>query len=235
MQTNLFDPIAPTVEPCKFAGSSVSHATRYAYGCRCELCKADKAAKKKEAANRVLCTERGCGATAQQESGRCRKHKVCPVEGCTATRKQAQGAKYCPDHQSVAGRTPIPCLMCGVMVKTSSKANVNTLCVDHKQFHRACRQLRRHGASEDQIRAMIADPTCWICREPVRVDDWGRKAGSNRHVDHDHKCCPTGEGCSRCIRGWAHARCNTGLGIVEQMLDTLGRDGFERLLDELRP
>lgn len=38
-------------------------------------------------------------------------------------------------------------------------------------------------------------------------------------VDHDHKCCPFRKSCGKCVRGLLCAKCNTGLGGIEEFLD----------------
>ena len=40
-------------------------------------------------------------------------------------------------------------------------------------------------------------------------------------LEHDHRCCPKGKFCSRCIRGISCADCNWAIGLV--------RDDFDRL------
>lgn len=34
-------------------------------------------------------------------------------------------------------------------------------------------------------------------------------------IDHDHKCCPRGGSCGRCVRGWLCHNCNSALGFVQ--------------------
>lgn len=44
---------------------------------------------------------------------------------------------------------------------------------------------------------------CYLCERPL---------GSDRHVDHDHACCPGNRSCGKCVRGVAHQLCNQGIG-----------------------
>jgi len=41
-------------------------------------------------------------------------------------------------------------------------------------------------------------------------------AGKGTCVDHDHKCCPTGKSCGKCVRGLLCMRCNMVLGLLEE-------------------
>lgn len=48
----------------------------------------------------------------------------------------------------------------------------------------------------------IYDEPCGICGDTE----------ATIHVDHDHKCCPTGGSCGTCIRGGLCGSCNMALG-----------------------
>jgi len=54
--------------------------------------------------------------------------------------------------------------------------------------------------------------SCLIC---------GREFFETPAVDHDHKCCPSGKSCGKCIRGLLCRACNTGLGNFGDNLELL--------------
>jgi hypothetical protein len=54
---------------------------------------------------------------------------------------------------------------------------------------------------------------CDLCGDYVAA-----KTGA---VDHDHTCCPTSKSCGKCVRGYLHNRCNTGIGAFGDSKDWL--------------
>lgn len=50
--------------------------------------------------------------------------------------------------------------------------------------------------------------SCALCCEPFT-------SKRQRHIDHDHKCCPGNWGCPKCIRGIVCPGCNTLVGYLE--------------------
>jgi hypothetical protein len=76
-----------------------------------------------------------------------------------------------------------------------------------------------HGLSVRDQDAMLARQggLCAICRRPGQLQ-----------IDHDHRHCPGSTGCRICVRGMICARCNSGLGLIEDanvpnLLKYLGR------------
>lgn len=67
-------------------------------------------------------------------------------------------------------------------------------------------QMKLYGYSEEQYAAQLAkqNGVCAICRKPPIKE--------NLAVDHDHRCCPGGVSCGKCIRGLIHNNCNTAIG-----------------------
>ena len=55
---------------------------------------------------------------------------------------------------------------------------------------------------------------CAVCGEPPRD-------GVDFNVDHDHRCCPAGQSCGKCVRGLLCHGCNMRLGQIES--DLTGR------------
>lgn len=50
---------------------------------------------------------------------------------------------------------------------------------------------------------------CAVCKEPF-LDP------TKAEIDHDHRHCPGARGCSECVRGLLHRRCNIAVGWAEQ-------------------
>lgn len=65
--------------------------------------------------------------------------------------------------------------------------------------------LQRYNLSFDTYSGMLKaqDNKCKICL---------REFIGTPHVDHDHRCCPTGGSCGKCVRGLLCMSCNNGLG-----------------------
>lgn len=42
-------------------------------------------------------------------------------------------------------------------------------------------------------------------------------------IDHDHRCCKSGRGCAKCIRGLLCQSCNTSLGKFQDSVDVLSK------------
>ena len=68
-----------------------------------------------------------------------------------------------------------------------------------------------HGMTPDDYAALLAaqDGRCYLCTEPFRAEEKGAV-----HIEHDHRCCPSGYSCERCRRGLACRRCNMLVGKV---------------------
>jgi hypothetical protein len=56
---------------------------------------------------------------------------------------------------------------------------------------------------------------CPVCLLPLgSFDSIGKGSGNQEspQIDHDHKCCPGGRSCGKCVSGILHAKCNRGMG-----------------------
>lgn len=69
---------------------------------------------------------------------------------------------------------------------------------------------RQYGITLERYQELllVQGGVCAIC---------GRECGSRGRlaVDHDHKCCPGNTSCGKCVRGLLCARCNQGIGHME--------------------
>lgn len=76
---------------------------------------------------------------------------------------------------------------------------------------------------------------CYLCRDPLEVQENGLKRGENVHIEHDHRCCPTKRSCARCRRGLSCPRCNLLIGRVadDPALLRLIADNLEKALNLL--
>jgi hypothetical protein len=60
---------------------------------------------------------------------------------------------------------------------------------------------------------------CYLCGKPLLLEE--------AILEHDHRCCPNGKWCSRCVRGAAHPSCNAAIGHAlddPDLLETLARN-----------
>jgi|FreactTroBogLake_1042271.scaffolds.fasta_scaffold28528_2 hypothetical protein len=60
---------------------------------------------------------------------------------------------------------------------------------------------------------------CAICgRNETGMDSWNKKL-KRLSIDHNHKCCPGGNSCGKCVRGILCSKCNPALAMVEEVPD----------------
>jgi hypothetical protein len=69
----------------------------------------------------------------------------------------------------------------------------------------------RHGWFPEHWHAQWAAQggCCYLCGDPLADKE---AAWWATHIDHDHRCCPSGRSCAVCRRGLACASCNTLIG-----------------------
>jgi hypothetical protein len=75
--------------------------------------------------------------------------------------------------------------------------------------------LKRYGLTPEKLREMLEeqDFACAICSRSFHE--------FTPHIDHDHKCCPSGTACGKCVRGLLCVDCNRGLGSFRDDPDLL--------------
>ena len=114
--------------------------------------------------------------------------------------------------RSVGGK---PCLVEGCVNRIISGAR---MCDMHA--HR----LRRHGDVGSPLTTQKPRGTTFYkipaIRERVLAEQGGlcglcRGEAKDWHVDHDHRCCPQGDFCEKCIRAVLCRACNVGLGMFK--------------------
>jgi Recombination endonuclease VII len=75
----------------------------------------------------------------------------------------------------------------------------------------------RYGLNQEELEKILAKQggACAICG---KTDAGGR---GRFHIDHDHRCCPRGRACRKCIRGLLCHHCNTALGKFGDSVEIL--------------
>ena len=219
-QISLFDDQTTVPAICKH--QNTTPANSYQQGCRCDRCK--QGYRQQRQARKQLgdrCQIDGCLNLRQKWRKTCDEHNTaldpqCAFPGCFQTRarnhrNQLDLIRFCELHRG--GGEYVRCEIC----KRSSRMDVRT---KWKRFCEGCRykygrflvNAYRHNVPYEIIVRFIADPVCVICREQINF------YGSAFQIDHDHSCCPGGNGCEQCVRGVLCKRCNQRLGHYESFL-----------------
>ena len=76
---------------------------------------------------------------------------------------------------------------------------------------------KKYNITPEEVQKFYDDQLglCPVCNESVSVD-WASPVFT---IDHDHRCCPEGRSCGRCVRGILHPMCNKNLGVLEKYAD----------------
>ena len=188
------------------------------------------------------------GVTPRSTRSTGRRLKRCAIPGCDNWARNTQAAKYCTEHATSINYelrqerpTPVtgPCLACGVEVTRRPKIGQRPLLLCSNHVHLAViigKWRTGYHLSDEQIRQLTTDATCWICERSLRWR-FQRFSTDQREqrivVDHDHGCCPGPSSCGKCVRGLAHEGCNRRLGPLEALLDLVGADRLRALIDQL--
>lgn len=77
--------------------------------------------------------------------------------------------------------------------------------------YRDTSHILRHGLTAEQITLYyLSRSKCDICND---VFPWDGRM-HNFAIDHDHKHCPTDQGCPKCVRGFLCRACNMLEGAI---------------------
>lgn len=82
---------------------------------------------------------------------------------------------------------------------------------------------RKFNITLAQYRALEVEQggVCRLCRAPEVVKSRRNGQLLRLAVDHDHRCCPSGGACGKCIRGLLCWRCNSVVGMAESAYGAL--------------
>jgi Recombination endonuclease VII len=85
----------------------------------------------------------------------------------------------------------------------------------HREVIRRSRLKWRYGLTQEQINELLAKQNyaCLICGDDISALKWC--------IDHDHKCCSGTRTCGKCFRGLLCKRCNSGLGMLKDDIETI--------------
>lgn len=139
------------------------------------------------------------------------------------------------------------CQMCGEIFRAKRYPRRFILCQScHGLWFYRFSAWMKHGVNLDQCIAWARNPYCHICLEPLdteKVRTGGKWTHSNLpqgnlrtqvHVDHNHCHCPGVYGCSECVRGLAHGKCNLLVGHIEGYIQKYGLTAFANLIERLQ-
>ena len=104
---------------------------------------------------------------------------------------------------------------------------------ERRAIQRRTQRLSKFGMTPEDYEDMLIAQSyaCAICLEP----ETHRYKGmiTELVVDHDRSCCPGKKSCGECIRGLLCHKCNSGLGMFNDNLDSITR-AFAYLKDHTR-
>lgn len=174
---------------------------------RCQPCYREAVLVERLAAG-DLCSFPGCPFPRLSTNGLCRSHDRQRLSG-----KELQRVRvYEP--RDVQPDGSVRCRICRQNKPPDDYRVSSTQCT-------RCHGLAsRYGMTPDQLEKMLADQggCCAICGTDEPGGRW-----NVWHVDHDHRCCPTGYTCGACVKGALCNNCNMGLGFFRNSPDVLSQ------------
>jgi len=144
--------------------------------------------------------------------------EVCLIDGCENLQARID---WCQRHYDQLRKGRKPTLIfdgkwsrglerkrCGLSTCAASTPQWALIC----QVHRTL--ATKYGVSQADLVKLWADGSCQACGDPN---------GVRMSIDHDHSCCPVGNGrkCGNCTRGLLCHRCNVALGNARDSVDHL--------------
>jgi hypothetical protein len=179
---------------------SLHPQSAYRYGCRCVGCRKYRSAWQ-----------------ARMKQG----PLLCQFEGCTNPKRRVQAARYCDDHATskayvLTSRQQVSCRLCDVSIGVLASSRYHLCSGCRSRWQSLINTASRHRVDPERVYRWLRDMACELCAEPLVVPDRG-EGGKRFNIDHDHRCCASGNSCGRCVRGILCVRCNTALGYIESL------------------
>lgn len=165
---------------------------------------------------------------------------TCQHAGCFnqfTVKLNGAGVVYCPSHANPGDRyiptTRQPACECG----SNSRLPSDTCQACGQHFHYGARSggayqfgyCANNGCVRDNLRSNMirhklnrTDARRYVETIVCEMPGCGRQLTNdsstlNKHIDHDHSCCPGRTSCGACVRGILCAGCNTMMGRVQRV------------------
>lgn len=188
---------------------------------RNKLCARHYAAQRRELSPVTLCDVELCSSKAVSR-GYCDGHyrRVFEGGGDVTTPLLARRSPAEISYRNSSGKKLCPSCECWLSeMEFSSATNTSdglqTWCTFCKGWRRT---LSQFNLTKERFREMLEAQgnSCAICGS----DEPGKGIAA-WCVDHDHDCCNGNRSCGKCVRGLLCRKCNTGLGMFNDKLESI--------------